>query len=167
MDRGDPDRSSSKASSVSGRSQSAKSWNSLPPDERELANELHSQHLRLESRGSNVATRHSLETNSKLRKQLSETSRLAIAKADRRNSHTPSPHLQQSRGLLLTPGERGSRMHAAALAAAATSRFVPVRPWDQRAPQVLRKKPSKWRSYKRRIKRWKRPCGQGMLRQHR
>ncbi|CAE7175691.1 gba-3 [Symbiodinium microadriaticum] len=66
MDRGDPDRSSSKASSVSGRSESAKSWNSLPPDERELANELHSQQLRLESRGSNSNSSNTSQPRDKL-----------------------------------------------------------------------------------------------------
>ncbi|CAE7393102.1 gba-3 [Symbiodinium necroappetens] len=90
MDRGDPDRSSSKASSVSGRSQSAKSWNSLPPDERELANELHSQHLRLESRGSNSNSSNTSQPRDKL--QAAEAAERDIEARHSQSRSSQQPH---------------------------------------------------------------------------
>mmetsp|Transcript_11015 Transcript_11015/g.26604 ORF Transcript_11015/g.26604 Transcript_11015/m.26604 type:complete len:950 (-) Transcript_11015:105-2954(-) len=53
MDRADLDRSSSRASSVSGRS--ARSWNSLSPEERELASGLQSRRILLESHANSYA----------------------------------------------------------------------------------------------------------------
>ncbi|CAE7578715.1 GBA [Symbiodinium sp. CCMP2592] len=96
MDRYDPDRSSSRASSVSGRSQSARSWNSLPPDERELAKELESQHLRLESRGSTSNSSNASQPRDRL--QAAEA-----AERDIEVRHSQSKSLQQPRSGTVSP----------------------------------------------------------------
>ena len=58
MDRADLDRSSnSRASSVSGRSaHSGRSWNSLSPEEKELASDLRSRKFLLESHANSYGT---------------------------------------------------------------------------------------------------------------
>eukprot|EP00439_Symbiodinium_sp_Y106_P003497 s7559_g1.t1 len=89
MDRYDPDRSSSRASSVSGRSQSARSWNSLPPDERELANELQSQQLRLESRGSTSNSSNTSQPRDKLQAAEAAERDIEVRHSQRKSSQQP------------------------------------------------------------------------------
>ena len=95
MDRGDPDRSS-RVSSGSARS-SARSWHSFPHEQRELANELQSQQLRLESQGSTSSSNSSNKSQPRDRLQDAEAaerdieSRYQGARSQRPKSGNVSP----------------------------------------------------------------------------
>ncbi|CAE7578735.1 unnamed protein product [Symbiodinium sp. CCMP2592] len=97
MDRADLDRSSSRASSVSGRSvHSARSWNSLSPEERELASGLQSRKVLLESHANSYAGSSNDSSSGKSqprdRLQDAEAAERDIASRQSRASSQDGPH---------------------------------------------------------------------------
>ena len=175
MDRADLDRSSSRASSVSGRS--ARSWNSLSPEERELASGLQSRRILLESHANSYAGSSNDSSSGKSqprdRLQDAEAAERDIASRqgqasseDRPRSGIKSPAAARSTAdSRRSGGER--RSGSPGFSGNRQAPEIPIRSHTDSSSSSIRTNLNRSKICKPRITRWKQPCGHGMRRQRR